>query len=59
MFAFREGLIVRHYDSFPFWRWSRQALGPIGLVFGWAQPLKWRIRKDAAKALARYTEGRR
>jgi ketosteroid isomerase-like protein len=59
MFAFRDGLIVRHYDSFPFWRWSRQALGPVGVLLGWAQPLKWKVRKDAAKALERFIAGRR
>src|SRR6186997_1050986 len=29
MFAFRDGRIVRHLDSFPFWRWASQALGPV------------------------------
>src|SRR4051812_42300118 len=26
-FAFRDGKIVAHTDSFDFWRWARQALG--------------------------------
>ncbi|HYC36692.1 MAG TPA: nuclear transport factor 2 family protein [Usitatibacter sp.] len=56
MFAFRDGLIVRHYDSFPFWRWARQALGPPGLALGWFAPLKWKVRRDAAKALDSYRE---
>lgn len=54
MFAFRDGLIVRHYDSFPFWRWSVQALGPAGLILGWLPPLRWKVRKDAARALASF-----
>jgi hypothetical protein len=33
-FALRDGLIVQHVDSFGFWRWSRQALGPLGLARG-------------------------
>jgi ketosteroid isomerase-like protein len=57
MFAFRDGLIVRHFDSFPFWRWASQALGPAGAAFGWLPPLKWKVRKDAARALSRYREG--
>ena len=57
MFAFRERLIVRHFDSFPFWRWSRQALGPMGVLLGWLPPLKWKVRKDAAKALEKFTRG--
>jgi ketosteroid isomerase-like protein len=51
MFAFRDGLIVRHYDSFPFWRWARQALGPAGVFFGWSPPLRWKVRKDADRSL--------
>lgn len=51
MFGFRDGLIVRHVDRFPFWRWSRQALGPIGLLLGWSWPLKALVRKKAAASL--------
>ena len=58
MFAFREGLIVRHFDSFSFWRWSRQALGPVGLAFGWSPPLRWKVRKDADRALRLWIERR-
>ncbi len=56
MFAFRDGLIVRHYDHFSFWRWSRQALGPVGTLLGWSLPVQWKVRKDAAKALERFTD---
>ena len=58
MFAFRDGLIVRHYDSFSLWRWSAQALGPIGVVLGWAPPLRWKVRKDAARQLAKFRHQR-
>ena len=58
MFAFRDGRIVRHYDSFPFWRWASQALGPAGAVLGWLPPLKWKVRKDAARSLERFRESR-
>jgi len=54
MFAFRDGLIVRHHDSFPFWPWAAQALGPAGQFLGWLPPLKWKVRKDAAKGLAQF-----
>jgi ketosteroid isomerase-like protein len=57
LFAFRDGLVVRHFDSFSFWRWSSQALGPVGAVLGWLPPLKWKVRKDAARSLARYRAG--
>jgi ketosteroid isomerase-like protein len=53
-FAFRDGLIARHYDRFSFWRWAAQALGPAGTILGWFAPLKWKVRKDAARALAAF-----
>lgn len=56
MFAFRDGLIVRHIDRFPFWTWSRQALGPMGLLLGWSWPLKTMVRKKAAASLAGFRE---
>jgi ketosteroid isomerase-like protein len=54
MFAFRSGKIVRHYDHFSFWRWAGQALGPMGKALGWFAPLKWKVRRDAARALDRF-----
>lgn len=58
LFAFRDGLIVRHYDSFSFWRWASQALGPAGAALGWFAPLKWKVRRDAARSLAGFRESR-
>jgi ketosteroid isomerase-like protein len=57
MFAFRDGLIARHYDRFSFWKWAAQALGPAGRALGWFAPLKWKVRKDAATALDRFRDG--
>ena len=54
LFAFRDGLISRHHDYFGFWRWIYQAFGPAGAVLGWLPPARWKVRKDAALALARY-----
>ena len=54
LFAFRDGLIVRHHDSFPFWPWAAQALGPAGKVLGWFPPLKWKVRKEAARGLEKF-----
>jgi ketosteroid isomerase-like protein len=59
MFAFRDGLIVRHYDNFSFWRWASQALGPMGKLLGWSLPIKWKVRKEAARSLERYVEKER
>lgn len=56
LFAFRDGRIVRHFDHFSFWRWAAQALGPAGAALGWFGPLKWKVRRDAARALASFRE---
>lgn len=55
-FEFRDGLIVRHHDQFDFWRWSRQALGPVGLLLGWTPWLRGKVRAQAAANLARYRQ---
>ena len=55
-FAFREGKIVRHVDRFSFWRWSQQALGPLGMLLGWSLPLKALIRRKARASLTGFME---
>jgi ketosteroid isomerase-like protein len=50
-FHFKDGLISEHVDSFSFWRWARQALGPAGLLLGWTPLLKNKVRATAAKGL--------
>lgn len=51
-FEFAGGSIVKHTDSFDLYRWSRQALGPIGLVLGWSPLVRNKVRRSAAAALA-------
>jgi ketosteroid isomerase-like protein len=51
-FRFRDGKITEHRDSFSFWRWSRQALGPVGLALGWTPLLRAAVRKRARGDLA-------
>jgi hypothetical protein len=50
-FVLRDGLIIDHQDSFSFWRWSRQALGPIGILLGWTPLLRSKVRGKAATSL--------
>jgi ketosteroid isomerase-like protein len=54
-FRFREGRILEHRDSFPFWGWARQALGPAGLVLG-LPPMSLLIRSQARKDLSQFRE---
>ena len=51
-FQFRDGLIVRHVDSFDFWRWSRQALGIAGLLLGGTPYLRAKVRAQSARLIA-------
>jgi ketosteroid isomerase-like protein len=51
-FVFRDGLVVRHIDTFDVWRWSRQALGAPGLLLGWSGFMRRRIREQAGARLA-------
>ena len=50
-FEFRDGAIVRHRDHFNFWRWSRQALGPAGLLLGWTSMLQHKVQVEARRGL--------
>lgn len=53
-FEFREGKIIEQVDDFDLWTWSRQALGPIGFLFGWTPWLGKKIRSMARKSLHSY-----
>lgn len=53
-FRLEDGLIVRHEDSFDFYRWSRMALGAPGLLLGWSPVVKAQVRKQAAAQLRRF-----
>ena len=51
VFSFKDGKIVRHTDSFDFWKWSRQALGLSGVLLGWTPSLRKAVQAKAAKGL--------
>ncbi|RKH20407.1 nuclear transport factor 2 family protein [Corallococcus praedator] len=57
-FVFADGKILRHRDHFPFWTWSRQALGPVGLVLGWTPMLHNKVRAQGAAGLRKYMQER-
>jgi ketosteroid isomerase-like protein len=54
-FRFKEGLIADHHDDFDFYRWSRQALGPVGLLLGWTPLVRSKVRRMAAGRLAQFS----
>jgi len=54
-FRFRDGKIIEHDDSFSFWGWARQALGPAGLVLG-LPPMNLLVRRQARGDLAEFRD---
>jgi ketosteroid isomerase-like protein len=52
-FRFRDGRIAEHDDSFSFWLWARQALGPAGLILG-LPPMNLLVRRKARGDLAEF-----
>jgi ketosteroid isomerase-like protein len=53
-FRFADGKIIEHRDEFDFYRWSRQALGPTGLLLGWTSMVQNKVRGQAREGLERY-----
>lgn len=51
VFEIEGDKIVRHTDSFSFYKWAQQALGIPGLLFGWSPALKNKIQKTAKENL--------
>lgn len=55
-FEFRDGLIIRHIDTFDFYAWARQALGPAGLLLGWTPVIQNKVRGSARAGLAKHMQ---
>lgn len=54
VFVIENGKIVRHTDSFDFYKWARQAFGFTGLLLGGTSFFHNKIRKTAMQNLAEY-----
>lgn len=54
----RDGRIVDHQDTFPFYKWSRQALGAKGWLLGWTPLVRKAVRKQARKRLEKWMTNR-
>lgn len=50
-FVVEDDLIVEHHDRFDFWKWSRQALGPVGVVAGWTPLVRGKVQAEARRGL--------
>lgn len=53
-FGIENGRIVDHHDDFSFYDWSKQALGPPGLLLGWTPVIRSAVRKKARSQLDRF-----
>jgi hypothetical protein len=53
-FKFENGLISQHADLFNFWRWSHQAIGPMGTFLGWSPFIQNRVRQSASQRLEKF-----
>jgi ketosteroid isomerase-like protein len=53
-FYFQDGLIIRHTDDFDIWKWSKQALGLTGYLFGWTGFMQKEIHRKALTSLRKY-----
>lgn len=54
---FSDGKIIEHSDGFSLHKWSRQALGLPGLLFGWNSFFQKKLKNKAQKRLIRYMRG--
>ena len=55
-FAFRDGKIVKHVDSFNFYRWARMGFGFKGVLFGWAPFFKKKVQTTVKLLLIKYMD---
>ncbi|WP_366183501.1 nuclear transport factor 2 family protein [Flavobacterium ovatum] len=53
-FHFKDGLIIKHTDDFDIWKWSRQALGLKGSLFGWTGFMQEKIQEKTLLLLNKY-----
>lgn len=57
-FEFKDGLILRHIDTFDTWSWSKQALGVTGWLIGWTPFFRARLQAEVARQLKKFEAGR-
>ncbi len=55
-FHFQDGLIIKHTDDFDIWKWSKQALGLKGILFGWTGFMQKKIQDQARMSLKKYSK---
>lgn len=54
-FEFLDEKIIMHTDTFNFWKWTQQALGAKGYLFGWTNFMNKRVREFALSDIDQYS----
>lgn len=57
-FKFKDGKIIEHKDTFNLWKWTQQALGPVGYLIGWTPFMKNKIQKTTNEQLDAFMKKR-
>jgi len=55
---FGDGKIIEHSDAFSVHKWSKQAFGTIGILFGWNSLFQNKIKNKAKKNLLKFMQAR-
>ncbi|MCH7771319.1 MAG: nuclear transport factor 2 family protein [Bacteroidetes bacterium] len=55
-FEFKDGKIIKHFDQFNLYKWSRQALGFKGLLLGWTSFFKKKLNAQTNKLLSKFEQ---
>lgn len=58
-FEFKDGLIIKHTDTFDVWKWAGQAMGPVGWLLGWTPFMRNKIQQQARGLLAKFKNASR
>ena len=53
-FYFKNGLIYRQIDHFDIWKWTKQAFGLTGFLFGWTGYFQRKIEQKALASLKKF-----
>ena len=53
-FHFKNGLIYRQIDHFDIWKWSKQAFGLTGFLFGWTGYFQRKIEQQVLASLKKF-----
>jgi ketosteroid isomerase-like protein len=55
---FADGKIIEHSDAFSVHKWSKQAFGTMGILFGWNSLFQNKIKNKAKKNLLQFMQGK-